>query len=77
MAAKKSPPKSTSLLLRLARLHGKIIVAAIIGGIVAAFEPFEIPRVTRALIGWDAGVALYLAITYPPKRTKAPSPFCC
>jgi uncharacterized membrane protein len=66
MAAKKSsPPKSTPLLLRLARLHGKIIVAVIVGGVVAAFEPFEMPQVTRALIGWDAGVALYLALTYP------------
>ncbi|MDO8878903.1 MAG: DUF1345 domain-containing protein [Pseudolabrys sp.] len=66
MAAKKSlPRKPTALLLRLARLHGKIIVAAIIGIAVAVFAPFDMPRVTRALIGWDAGVALYLALTYP------------
>ncbi len=66
MAAKKAPPtKPTTLLLRLARLHGKILVAAIAGIGVAVFEPFEIPRLTRILMGWDAGVALYLALTYP------------
>jgi uncharacterized membrane protein len=62
---KSSPPKPTALMLRVARLHGKIIMAAIVGICVAAFEPFEMPHVTRALIGWDAGVALYLILTYP------------
>jgi uncharacterized membrane protein len=66
MAARKSPSsKITALLPRLARLHGKIIVAVLIGILVAAFEPFEMPRVTRILVGWNAGVALYLALTYP------------
>lgn len=66
MAAKKPlPRRSTALLLRLARLHGKIIVAAVAGVAVAAFEPLEVPHVTRALIGWNAGVALYLGLTYP------------
>lgn len=66
MAAKKPPrPKPTALLLRLARLHGKIIVAAIVGLAVAVFEPFDMPRVTRILVGWNAGIALYLVLTYP------------
>lgn len=66
MPSKKLPPRRFSeLLLRLARLHGKILVAAVVGIGVAIFEPFEMPRVTRILIGWDAGIALYLALTYP------------
>lgn len=65
MAKKPSPRRPAALLLRLARLHGKLIVAAIAGIVVAAFEPLVVPQTTRALIGWDAGVALYLGLTYP------------
>lgn len=65
MAAKKPPPKVTSLLLSLGRLHGKLLIAAVVGAAVALFDPFAIPIATQILIGWDVGLALYLALTYP------------
>ena len=40
-------------------------MAAVIGVLVAVFEPVAMPLVTRSLIGWNAGIALYLGLTYP------------
>lgn len=67
MARKNTPvaKRLTALPAQIFKLHGKLIFAAIVGVLVAVFEPFAMPLVTRGLIGWDVGVALYLGLTYP------------
>ena len=57
------PSLLSPLPIRLARLHFKLLIAALIGlGVV--FLPFQAHWPTRLLIGWDVGVALYLALTH-------------
>jgi uncharacterized membrane protein len=51
--------------LRIARLHGRLLISAGFGAAVllAAFATdWRTP--TRLLAGWDVGVALYLLLTY-------------
>ena len=57
------PSLLSPLPIRLARLHFKLLIAALIGlGVV--FLPFQAHWPTRLLIGWDVGVALYLVLTH-------------
>lgn len=67
MAPKKSPLTRRLAVLpkQIFKLHGKLIVAAVIGVLVSVFEPFDMRLATRILIGWDVGIALYLGLTYP------------
>ena len=70
MAKRKPQPapslfKPAPLPIRIYRLHGKLAVAVAIGVVVAvAMHTLEMRGVARALIGWDAGVIVYLALTY-------------
>ena len=70
MATRKPQPapslfKPAPLPIRIYRLHGKLAVAVAIGVVVAvAMHTLEMRGVARALIGWDAGVIVYLALTY-------------
>jgi uncharacterized membrane protein len=51
--------------VRIYRLHAKLVIAALIGMLVAAaLHGIEMRGVVRALTGWDIGVAVYLALTY-------------
>ena len=50
--------------IRVVRLHAKLVIAAIFGVAVIALAPFEIRLPTRLLIGWDAGIALYLGLIH-------------
>ncbi len=60
----KPPDKAQPLPVRMARLHAKLAVAAAIGTALAlALTPLHIRPETRLLIGWDAGIALYLWLT--------------
>ena len=64
MAQKKSLPLSP-LPIRIARLHAKLAIAAVVGLlVVAALTQFNLHWLARVLFGWDIGVALYLALTY-------------
>lgn len=68
--AKKTLPPPLQVLpplpVRVARLHGKLFVAAIVGTVVLlALIPVDWREVTKLLVGWDSGVALYLALTHP------------
>lgn len=64
MTKRKRLPLVT-LPFRIARLHGKLLLSAVVGVGVVVFEPYDIRLAARLLIGWDVGVALYLALTYP------------
>jgi uncharacterized membrane protein len=66
-----APKKSTSpvllrpLPIRIARLHAKLAIAAVVGLLlVGVLMPFGMHWLIRILLGWDAGVALYLVLTY-------------
>lgn len=58
------PPPLPPLPIRLARLHIKLLVSALVGVLVAVLARFQWQLATRVLAGWDVGVALYLVLTY-------------
>ena len=67
MANKKPPPLLKPLAplpIRVAKLHDKLIIAAIIGLAVILLAPFDWRTPTRLLIGWNVGIALYLLLVY-------------
>ncbi len=67
MTQNKSPPPLkplSSLPIRIARLHAKLFVSAILGLAVLALLPGNWRLPMRLLIGWDIGVALYLCLTH-------------
>ncbi len=50
---------------RLIRLHGRLVISIVVGALVAAaLFALELHTATRLLIGWDAGVLLYLTLIY-------------
>ena len=48
-------------IFRVARAHPRLLISALVGGIVLVALPRSLPVATRMLIGWDVGIALYLA----------------
>jgi uncharacterized membrane protein len=63
MAPQKRPPPPTSRLIRFARLH-RTLLSAIVVGLVILFWPLPFRLPTHLLIGWDAGIAFYLALMF-------------
>jgi len=49
--------------LRFVRLHARLLIAVIVGIVVAAL-PLSLRTPTRILIGWDIGIALYLGLIH-------------
>ncbi len=69
MAKKISLPPLRPLPLRIARLHAKLMIAAVIGiAVTVLARGGDFRLVTRLLIGWDVGVALYLGLTHTMMR---------
>jgi len=65
MAPNKHLPSSLPPLpIRVARLHAKLLIAAIIGLAVILLTPSDFRLPTRLLIGWDVGVALYIGLMH-------------
>jgi uncharacterized membrane protein len=66
MARSKRPPRvAPPLPIRIARLHAKLAFAVLVGIVVAALLTLTaLPSMASVLVGWDAGVALYLTFTY-------------
>lgn len=66
MAKRKRPPTMLPPLpIRIARLHAKLAIAVLIGVVVGSLMMLADMRwPARVLIGWDVGVAAYLALTY-------------
>ena len=50
-------------IVRMARGHAKLWLAIALGCIVYVVLPGSWRWVTRALVGWDSGVAIYIALT--------------
>jgi len=50
--------------IRLAKLHAKLICAAIIGIFVSVMAPGHWRMATQLLAGWDVGVAIYLVLMH-------------
>lgn len=70
MARKKKHPRKplVTLPMRFARLHGKLVIAAILGVLIARFMPGRWDVPTRVLMGWDLGLVLYLVLTFAMMR---------
>lgn len=65
--AKKQPRAPAPV--RLVRLHGRLVVSVVVGAaIAAALFMTNLHTATRLLIGWDAGVLLYLTLIYSVAR---------
>lgn len=57
---RQTPP----LPIRVARLHAKLVSAAIIGTAVVLLAPFDLRLPTRLLVGWDVGASIYLVLMH-------------
>ena len=57
------------VLFRLIRLHGRLVISIVVGALIAAaLFALKLHTATRLLIGWDAGVLLYLTLIYSVAR---------
>jgi uncharacterized membrane protein len=55
--------------LRLVRLHARLVISVVMGAaIAAALFMTDLHTTTRLLIGWDAGILLYLVLIYSVAR---------
>jgi uncharacterized membrane protein len=61
---KAKPAQMKPLPIRFARLHGKLIIAVIIGLAIALFAPLHLRPSSQALAGWDIGLVVYLVLIY-------------
>jgi len=50
--------------IRIARLHAKLLIAAVVGLSIVVLAPLDVRLATRLLIGWNIGVAIYLGLTH-------------
>ena len=58
-------PKSLRPLpIRIAKLHAKLLLAAVIGVVVSIMAPGHWRVATQLLAGWDVGLAIYLTLTH-------------
>lgn len=62
--SKLNPHRHLPRFVRVVRARPRLFFSAIIGLIVVAALPAEWRFATRALVGWDVGVALYLAAAF-------------
>jgi uncharacterized membrane protein len=70
--ASKAVLKHSRLPVRFVQLHGKLLFAALVGIAVTLLAcAGDFRHVTRILIGWDTGVALYLILTLRMMRRTA------
>lgn len=68
MADKKAQPPRRLLLVQFVQLHGKLLVATLIGIAVTLLLPGDFRLPTRSLIGWDIGITLYIVLTFAMMR---------
>ena len=61
--------KHLTLPIRIARLHAKLVVSIVVGAAIAVLlSAIGLRGPTCLLLGWDAGVALYLALIFAMMR---------
>jgi uncharacterized membrane protein len=59
------PPRQTGLyLVRIVAARPRMFIAALVGLVVPAVLPARWQIATKALVGWDVGIALYLVLVY-------------
>jgi uncharacterized membrane protein len=63
-AEKPGPSRKLPRFARVLRARPKLFLSVILGLVVMAALPFDWRVATRMLIGWDVGIAFYLAIVY-------------
>lgn len=63
MARPPAPPAARPP-LRMLRLHGVLLAALALAGLIALAAPAEWRWTVRLAAGWDAGVALFLMLTF-------------
>jgi len=49
---------------RFVEARWRLLVSGLFGLALIAFLPFDLLHVTRMLIGWDAGIAVYLVLVF-------------
>jgi uncharacterized membrane protein len=71
MSTNKSSPTPSQIahrrlprIVRLVRARPRLFLAAILGIVIGLVLPSEWRATTRLLVGWDAGVGLYLALAF-------------
>jgi len=71
MSKDKSPPTPSQIahrrmprIVRVVRARPRLFLATALGIVVALVLPSDWRATTRALVGWDVGVAVYLAFAY-------------
>ena len=57
-------PRRLPYVIRVIRARPRLFLSALGGAAVVGFLPAELRFATRLLIGWDVGVAVYLALAY-------------
>lgn len=62
--ASKKPTVRHPLPIRIVQLHNKLLLAAVIGAAVSMMLPASFKTPACILIGWDAGLVIYLLWTY-------------
>src|SRR5689334_5693842 len=63
------PKALTQKPFRVVRLHSRLIISTAVGATVAAMLFItDLHTATRLLVGWDAGVLLYLTLIYSVAR---------
>jgi uncharacterized membrane protein len=61
--------------LRIIRVRWRLFFAAVVGLIAFAMMPDNLDLISRVLIGWDIGVALYLALAIWAAIAPIPNTF--
>lgn len=64
MARRKTAKPIRALPIRFARMHGKLLVAVAVGIAVAILTQSLAARPVPSLLGWNAGLAVYLTLTH-------------
>ena len=57
-------PRHLPYVLRVIRARPRLMISIAVGLVVLALLPSAWRITTRLLVGWDAGVALYLVLVY-------------
>ena len=57
-----TPERRTSSLSRILQARWRLLLALLFGAAVASLLPGDLRLVGRLLIGWDAGIALYIVL---------------
>ncbi len=58
----KPTPRQSHALARILQARWRLLIAILLAAALILFLPAELRPVSRILIGWDAGVALYIAL---------------